>query len=99
MPQWHLPSATKNQLRQQCKAIRKELGDEFRRQASQAICARLATWDVFRASNVILTYMPLGTEVDCARCWPISPKSAGYCRASYPEKTVAWFFTRMIPIT
>lgn len=57
-------SEQKAQLRQKCKAIRKELGEEIRKQASQAICAHLATWELFRASEAILTYMPMRTEVD-----------------------------------
>ena len=54
----------KQQLRKQCKAIRKELGEEIRLHASQAICAQLAAWEVFQTSDVILTYMPMSTEVD-----------------------------------
>lgn len=60
------------------------MGDEFRRQASQTICARLATWDVFRASDVILTYMPIRTEVDLR---PLL--------ADFPKKR--WLLPRIIP--
>ena len=54
----------KSQLRQRCKAIRKELGDEIRQQASLTICAHLAAWDIFQTSENILTYMPIRSEVD-----------------------------------
>ncbi|MDQ3004844.1 MAG: 5-formyltetrahydrofolate cyclo-ligase [Chloroflexota bacterium] len=63
--------------------MRKKFGDEFRRQASQAICARLAPWDIFRTSDVILTYMPLGTEVDLR---PLL--------ADFPEKR--WLLPRIL---
>jgi 5-formyltetrahydrofolate cyclo-ligase len=77
-------SQHKRQLRKQCKTIRKDLADETRRQASEAICARLATWDVFRASNIILTYMPIGTEVDLR---PLL--------ADFPGKR--WLLPRILP--
>jgi 5-formyltetrahydrofolate cyclo-ligase len=77
-------SEQKQHLRHQCKVVRRELGDETRRHASQAICARLATWDVFRASNIILTYMRIGTEVDLR---PLL--------ADFPKKR--WLLPRIIP--
>ena len=54
----------KSQLRQRCKAVRKELGDEIRQKASLTICAHLAAWDIFQTSENILTYMPIRSEVD-----------------------------------
>lgn len=57
-------SDLKHQLRQQCKTIRKGLGEETRQRASLAICGRLAAWDIFQTSDTILTYMPIRTEVD-----------------------------------
>ena len=57
-------SDLKKELRQRCKAIRKELGEEVRREASLSICNYLATWDAFQKSDVILTYMPIRGEVD-----------------------------------
>lgn len=77
-------SEYKQQLRKRCKTIRKDLGEEVRRQASQAICARLATWDVFRVSNIVLTYMPMGTEVDLRTLL-----------ADFPEKR--WLLPRILP--
>jgi len=74
----------KHQLRQHCKTIRKELGDETRQRASQAICARLAAWDVFQASDAILTYMPIYSEVDLR---PLL--------VDFPEKH--WLLPRILP--
>ena len=54
----------KSQLRKRCKAIRRDLGEEFRRKASETICAHLADWSVFQTSEIILTYMPIRDEVD-----------------------------------
>jgi 5-formyltetrahydrofolate cyclo-ligase len=77
-------SEYKRQLRKQCKAIRMDLGEDFRRQASQAICASLVTWDIFQTSDVILTYMPLGTEVDLR---PLL--------VNFPQKR--WLLPRILP--
>jgi 5-formyltetrahydrofolate cyclo-ligase len=74
----------KGQLRQRCKAIRKELGDAIRVQASQAICAHLAAWDIFQMSETVLTYMPMHTEVDLR---PLL--------ADFPGKR--WLIPRIIP--
>jgi 5-formyltetrahydrofolate cyclo-ligase len=71
-------------LRRKCKTIRKELGDEVRLQASQAICAKLAEWDIFQNADVILTYMPMHTEVDLR---PLL--------TDFPEKH--WLLPRIIP--
>ena len=54
----------KQELRKKCKAIRLNLGTEARQAGSLAICARLSTWDVLKQAEVILTYMPMRTEVD-----------------------------------
>jgi 5-formyltetrahydrofolate cyclo-ligase len=54
----------KTQLRQQCCAVRKSLGDETRAHASQSICEALDRWEVFRQSESILTCMPIKGEVD-----------------------------------
>lgn len=77
-------SDLKNELRQRCKAIRKELGDDTRREASRSICSRLAAWDVFQSSNVILTYMPIRGEVDLR---PLL--------VEFPEKR--WLLPRILP--
>ena len=77
-------SDLKNELRQRCKAIRKDLGDETRREASWSISNRLAAWDVFQASDVILTYMPIRGEVDLR---PLL--------VEYPGKR--WLLPRILP--
>jgi 5-formyltetrahydrofolate cyclo-ligase len=81
-----LPAANdrKHQLRRQCKTIRKELGEATRRQASKSICARLAAWDVFQASETVLTYMPMRTEVDLR---PLL--------VAFPQKK--WLLPRILP--
>ncbi|PWH14383.1 MAG: 5-formyltetrahydrofolate cyclo-ligase [Anaerolineae bacterium] len=55
---------SKPALRQRCRALRRELGQETRQRASQAICAHLAAWQVFQRAETILTYMPMKAEVD-----------------------------------
>ena len=81
-----LPSINdqKSQLRQRCKTIRKELGEEFRQQASRAICEHLATWDIFQKSDTILTYMPIRAEVDLRSLLD-----------DFPEKR--WLLPRILP--
>jgi 5-formyltetrahydrofolate cyclo-ligase len=74
----------KKGLRQQCKAVRKELGEGTRQQASQAICRHLAAWEIFRSSNAILTYMPIRGEVDLR---PLL--------VEFPEK--CWLLPRILP--
>jgi 5-formyltetrahydrofolate cyclo-ligase len=74
----------KSQLRQQCKAIRKDLGDENRQRASAAICNHLSAWDVFQASGAILTYMPMRSEVDLRSLL-----------AAFPGKR--WLLPRILP--
>ena len=74
----------KSQLRQHCKVIRKELGEEIRLRASRAICAHLAAWDIFQAAETILTYMPMRSEVDLR---PLL--------TDFPQKR--WLLPRIIP--
>jgi len=74
----------KKQLRQRCKAIRMELGDEGRQQACRAISAHLAEWDVFQSAETILTYMPIHTEIDLRSLL-----------SAYPEKR--WLLPRILP--
>jgi 5-formyltetrahydrofolate cyclo-ligase len=74
----------KSQLRQRCKAIRRELGDEIRQQASLTICAHLAAWNVFQAAGAVLTYMPMRGEVDLRSLF-----------ADFPEKR--WLLPRILP--
>jgi 5-formyltetrahydrofolate cyclo-ligase len=74
----------KRELRRHCKSIRKGLGDETRQKASRTIGLHLASWDVFRGSDVILTYMPFRSEVDLR---PLL--------ADFPEKR--WLLPRVLP--
>ncbi len=54
----------KHELRQRCRAMRRELGVEQRQRASRSICAHLAAWPVFQRAETILTYLPMKAEVD-----------------------------------
>lgn len=54
----------KRLLRIRCRRLRDELGEEYRQQASAAVCALIEGWQAFGRSEVILTYMPMKGEVD-----------------------------------
>jgi 5-formyltetrahydrofolate cyclo-ligase len=54
----------KQALRQQCKQIRRALGEQTRQRASQTICAQIEAWTTFQRAETILTYMPMRGEVD-----------------------------------
>jgi len=54
----------KQQLRQKCRALRRELGEEHRQRASRSICEQLASWSIFLRAETLLTYMPMKAEVD-----------------------------------
>ena len=54
----------KIQLRKECRAARKALGEEQRAQASLSICEHIEAWSLFQQSRTILTYMPIQSEVD-----------------------------------
>ena len=77
-------SNQKARLRQKCKSIRNELGNSFRQQASNIICKHLSAWDFFQKANVVLTYMPMRTEVD------LQP-----LLTDFPEKH--WLIPRILP--
>ncbi|MEW5828848.1 MAG: 5-formyltetrahydrofolate cyclo-ligase [Chloroflexota bacterium] len=74
----------KQALRRQCKALRNGLGDEARQEASRTIGLHLASWDVFQRSSVVLSYMPIRSEVDLR---PLL--------ADFPEKR--WLLPRILP--
>lgn len=74
----------KNQSRQQCRQIRQALGAETRLQASQAICAQIEAWTVFQQAQVVLTYLPMKSEVNLP---PLLER--------YPQKS--WLVPRIIP--
>ncbi len=54
----------KQQLRQQCRAMRRELGEQTRLRFSWSMCQYLAAWEVFQSAETILTYLPMKAEVD-----------------------------------
>jgi 5-formyltetrahydrofolate cyclo-ligase len=74
----------KQELRRQCRQIRKALGEAVRLQASQAICAQIENWPVFQQTSVVLTYMPIKSEVDLR---PLLER--------HPEKR--WLIPRILP--
>ena len=63
---------TKRKLRWECKSTRASLTTKIRRQASKAICQQIEDWENFQNASVILTYMPMSSEIDLtpllARC-------------------------------
>lgn len=79
-----LISIQKAELRKQCRMVRKSLGEQERAHASLAICHLIESWDVFQASETILTYMPIHSEVD------LTPLLEGY-----PRKK--WSLPRILP--
>jgi 5-formyltetrahydrofolate cyclo-ligase len=74
----------KIQLRKECRAARKVLGETVRAQASASICERIASWMVFGERQTILTYMPIKSEVDLT---PLLER--------FPRKR--WVLPRIIP--
>jgi 5-formyltetrahydrofolate cyclo-ligase len=81
-----LPSVhdQKSQLRKRCKSIRNGLSDAIRSDSSRAICAQLGSWDIFQATESVLTYMPIREEVDLRALL-----------IDFPEKR--WLLPRIIP--
>jgi 5-formyltetrahydrofolate cyclo-ligase len=79
-----LTTEQKKLFRQQCRQTRKALGKTARLQASQEICAQIENWRVFQRVSVVLTYMPIKSEVDLR---PLLER--------YPEKR--WLIPRIIP--
>ena len=75
---------SKNQLREDCRTIRKSLGTEVRTEASLSICEKIADWDVFQQSQTILTYMPIKSEAELTSLLKL-----------YPQKK--WVIPRIIP--
>ncbi|GAB4490985.1 MAG: 5-formyltetrahydrofolate cyclo-ligase [Anaerolineales bacterium] len=74
----------KHELRQRCRALRRELGAATRQRASRLICEHLAAWETFRRAQTILTYMPMKSEVDLR---PLL--------AQFPAK--GWLLPRIVP--
>ncbi|MFH1633673.1 MAG: 5-formyltetrahydrofolate cyclo-ligase [Chloroflexota bacterium] len=80
----HKINLTKQELRQGCKSTRASLTAEIRRHASEAICQHIQDWEIFRNTSVILTYMPMRSEVD------LTP-----LLARHPNKR--WAIPRIVP--
>ena len=79
-----LTSEQKSHLRKRCHTIRKSLGNAIRAHVSHSICKRIEAWDIFQRSEVILTYMPIKSEVDIT---PLLKR--------HPHKR--WVLPRIIP--
>ena len=54
----------KKQLRALCRQRRDELGEDFRQQASERICASIQEWPAFHSARVVFAYLPIKGEVD-----------------------------------
>jgi len=54
----------KKQLRALCRQRRDELGEDYRRQASDRICVSIQEWPVFRSARVLFAYLPMSGELD-----------------------------------
>lgn len=54
----------KQQLRQRCRALRRELGEEHRQRASRSICEHLAAWEFLQRAETVAAYLPMKAEVD-----------------------------------
>jgi 5-formyltetrahydrofolate cyclo-ligase len=91
--------ATKQQLRVQSRQVRKALGEDFQRQASAAICCHIESWQLFRASETVLTYIPMRGEVDLrpllerypCKCWllpRIQPEGRMIFHSYDPERLI-----------
>jgi len=76
----------KIQLRKECRAIRKGLGDAYRAQASRAICERIVAWMAFAASDTILAYMPIQSEVDLTPLLELFPHKRWVLPRILPEE-------------
>ena len=58
------PRAAKRALRRECQQRRDAMGEEARSEAGRAVCNLLEDWLEFKASRLILTFMPMRAEVD-----------------------------------
>jgi len=74
----------KSNLRKDCRQIRQALDSVFRAQAGQAICEQIAGWTVFQKAQVVLSYMPVKSEVDLRPLFEL-----------HPEKR--WVLPRILP--
>jgi len=84
----------KAQLRKECRAIRKALGETGRAQASASICERIAAWTAFAASDTILTYMPIQSEADLTPLLELFPHKRWVLPRILPEENGRMEFHR-----
>ena len=54
----------KTSLRQNCKQLRLGISQSVRFESSLAICNLISSWQVFQFAEVILTYLPIKSEVN-----------------------------------
>jgi 5-formyltetrahydrofolate cyclo-ligase len=87
----------KQHLRKHCRKIRKELGEEARKCASQIICEKIEGWEVFRQSEVVLTYMPIKSEVDLTPLFAMHPQKCWALPRIIPEENNRMVFHPYIP--
>jgi 5-formyltetrahydrofolate cyclo-ligase len=65
----------KRQLRALCRQRRDELGEDFRQQASERICASIQEWPAFHSARVVFAYLPIKGEVDLRPLIDASPSA------------------------
>jgi 5-formyltetrahydrofolate cyclo-ligase len=59
-----LVQVIKQGLRKKKHLLRNSLNEDFRQEASQAICQHIESWSLFLNSQVILFYLPMRSEVN-----------------------------------
>lgn len=80
---------TKKQLRQALLAQRRQIPNEIWQQKSQALCDRIANWQIFQQAQNILAFMSFRQEPDLNSLWQRFPdKTWGFSRCV--EKDLIW---------
>lgn len=64
----------KEQLRVSCREKRESLGQAYQREASLKICNHIEAWSVFQDCAVILSYLPMRSEVDLVTLMQSNPQ-------------------------
>jgi len=67
-------SDLKKRLRQSCREKRASLGEDYQHKASLMICRNIEAWSIFQNAVVILTYLPMGDEVDLLSLMKTNPQ-------------------------
>jgi 5-formyltetrahydrofolate cyclo-ligase len=82
-------SPTKKQLRRTLLNQRQQIPHEIWQQKSQALCDRLASWQIFQQAQNILTFTSFRQEPDLSPLWQRFPdKTWGFSRCL--EKDLIW---------